>query len=75
MIDPPQGSSCMFNLDTGAYKTFDAVLLNYFKPARPVVPKDGGIGEIPKVFSRMDFVDETTGETISEFIEPLMSHL
>jgi hypothetical protein len=75
VIDPPQGSSYMFNLDTGAYKTFDAVLLNYFKPARPVVPKDGGIGEIPKVFSRMDFLDETTGETFSEFIEPLVSHL
>lgn len=62
MIDPPQGSSYMFNLETGAYKNFDAVLLNYFKPARPTVPQDGGIGEIPKVFPEWTLLMKQLGK-------------
>ncbi len=75
VIDPPQSSPYMYNLQTGVYQSFDAAMLRHFKPAQPVVPLDNGEGQIPKVFSRMDFLDETTGETFSEFIEPLVSHL
>lgn len=52
------------------FETWDSVLESRSAP-RSIIPKDKHLN----VFSRLDFVNDYTGEHYSEYIEPLVSHL
>eukprot|EP00590_Aulacoseira_subarctica_P011128 CAMPEP_0172430060 /NCGR_PEP_ID=MMETSP1064-20121228/52917_1 /TAXON_ID=202472 /ORGANISM="Aulacoseira subarctica , Strain CCAP 1002/5" /LENGTH=427 /DNA_ID=CAMNT_0013175851 /DNA_START=94 /DNA_END=1377 /DNA_ORIENTATION=+ len=79
--DPYEGTSYLYNkvkrtfAGPGSVPHLNWEHIKTIDP-QPVVPQeDNGDGGIPKVFSRLDFIDDITGEVYSEYIEPLVSHL
>jgi hypothetical protein len=77
-----------FNLDTGkvareeppekppkGFSSWSQMLKSQNK-VKTFAPEELESGNgLPMVFSRFDFMDEVTGQTYSEYIEPLVSHL
>jgi len=78
VVDPYAYSSYFYNKKNLTYAQF-LPNVSWDSIAKiipfPVLPDDNGLDTTPLVFSRLDFLDETTGETFSEYIEPLVSHL
>ena len=88
---PPFDSWCViddtyvplyYNLNSNRKIPFDATMITFVRPNEipknikyhtnePVIPSSN----YSHIFSRFTFLDELTGETFDEYIEPLVSHL